>query len=404
MTLSGKHILVGVTGSIAAYKSALLVRELVKAGAEVRVVMTPAACEFITPLTLATLSQGDVALEMFPADRSKGTWHIHLALWADVMIVAPASANTIAKLAHGFADNALTSLALALRCPLIIAPAMDTDMYVHTATQQNLDLLRQRGIDIIAPDEGELASGLSGPGRLPDIHVLLQAIERRLAVNADLQGKTVLVTAGPTFEAIDPVRFIGNRSSGKMGFAVAEAAARRGARVILVSGPVHLPTPSSVQRIDVESATAMYDVVMEKAHEADICVLAAAVSDFAPSEVADEKIKKTADSSGELTLRLERTPDILKTLGEQGGRALVGFALETEKERENALRKLREKKADLIVLNNPRVEGAAFGGDSNVATIFSKRGEELALPKMSKAALADVILDSAVAVLASRNE
>ncbi len=221
MSLRGKHILVGVTGSIAAYKSALLVRELVKAGAEVRVIMTPSACEFITPLTLATLSQADVVLDMFPADRSKGTWHIHLAVWADLMIIAPASANTIAKLAHGMADNALSSLVLALRCPLIVAPAMDTDMYVHVATQENIGILRQRGVDIIDPDSGELASGLHGPGRLPETTVLMQAIERRLCRDADLSGRTVLITAGPTYEAIDPVRSIGNRSSGKMGFSVA---------------------------------------------------------------------------------------------------------------------------------------------------------------------------------------
>ncbi|MBN1446541.1 MAG: bifunctional phosphopantothenoylcysteine decarboxylase/phosphopantothenate--cysteine ligase CoaBC, partial [Bacteroidetes bacterium] len=293
MSLAGKHIIVGVTGSIAAYKSALLVRELVKAGAEVRVVMTPAACEFITPLTLATLSGSDVVLDMFPQDRSKGTWHIHLGVWADLMIVAPASANTLAKLAHGLADAALPSLALAIRCPLVVAPAMDTDMFLHTATQENLDILRRRGVEIVAPESGELASGLSGPGRLPETSVLMQTLERVLhGGEQDLRGHSVLITAGPTREAIDPVRYIGNRSSGKMGFAIADAAVRRGAAVTLITGPVSLSTPAGVTRIDVETAQEMYDAVMQRSEEQDICVLAAAVADFAPAAPAEQKIKK----------------------------------------------------------------------------------------------------------------
>ncbi len=402
MSLRGKHILVGVTGSIAAYKSALLVRELVKAGAEVRVIMTPSACEFITPLTLATLSQSDVVLDMFPADRSKGTWHIHLALWADLMIIAPASANTIAKIAHGMADNALTSLVLALRCPMIVAPAMDTDMFEHVATQENIDILRRRDVDIVEPDSGELASGLHGMGRLPETEVLLQAVLRHLRHNLDLQDRTILITAGPTREAIDPVRYIGNRSSGKMGFAVADAAARRGARVLLVSGPVQLATPRGVERIDVESATDMYDAVMSRADEADICVLSAAVADFTPSHPSDHKIKKSADNESGMTLRFERTPDILRSLGERGGAIRVGFALETANEIDNARTKLIGKNADLIVMNNPLAEGAGFGSDTNLCVLFSRDGSEDHLPLMPKRELADIILDKALALLLAR--
>jgi phosphopantothenoylcysteine decarboxylase/phosphopantothenate--cysteine ligase len=401
MSLRGKHIILGVTGSIAAYKSALLVRELVKAGAEVRVIMTPSACEFITPLTMATLSQADVVLDMFPADRSKGTWHIHLGVWADLLLVAPASANTIAKLAHGMADNALASLALAVRCPLMLAPAMDTDMYVHTATQENIAVLVRRGATIIEPESGELASGLVGPGRLPDLPVLMAAVESfftvRDARTRDLEGRRVLITAGPTHEAIDPVRYIGNRSSGKMGFAVAEAAARRGAAVTLVAGPVALPTPEGVERIDVSSAEEMHAAVMQRAGEKDICVLSAAVADFTPAQPAFEKIKKSEANADGMRIDLRRTPDILRSLGgRKGGMTLVGFALETENERANAERKLREKNADMIVLNNPRTPGAAFGSDTNVATLIFADGRAEELPLMPKSALADIILDRAL--------
>lgn len=405
MSLAGRHILLGVTGSIAAYKSAVLVRELVKAGAEVRVVMTPSACEFITPLTLATLSQSDVVLDMFPADRSKGTWHIHLALWADAMLIAPASANTIAKLAHGFADNALSSLALALRCPLVLAPAMDTDMFVHPATQDNVRILAGRGVTIVEPEAGELASGLSGPGRLPELPVLIGAVEKVLTTKRDLEGRSVLVTAGPTYEALDPVRFIGNRSSGKMGYALAAAAAERGAEVLLVSGPTVLATPAGVRRMDVESAQSMHDAVMEQAGTVDIAILAAAVADFAAEQVAETKIKKSDDNADGLTLRLRRTPDILRTLGQRSGKAgrvLVGFALETDREIENARRKLEEKGADFIVLNNPRIEGAAFGGDTNVATLLTRDGTVEELGLLDKKRLAHIILDRALALHTER--
>ncbi|PLX30716.1 MAG: bifunctional phosphopantothenoylcysteine decarboxylase/phosphopantothenate--cysteine ligase CoaBC [Ignavibacteria bacterium] len=396
MSLAGKHIIVGVTGSIAAYKSALLVRELVKAGAEVRVIMTASACEFITPLTLATLSGSDVVLDMFPQDRSKGTWHIHLGVWADLMVIAPASANTIAKLAHGFADNALSSLALAVRCPLVVAPAMDTDMYLHVATQDNIEILRKRGASIVEPESGELASGLTGPGRLPDTPVLMQAIETCAGVSGDLSGRRVLVTAGPTHEAIDPVRYIGNHSSGKMGFAVASAAARRGAEVTLVSGPTVLAAPQGVKRVDVESARQMYDAVMAVEAQMDICVLAAAVADFTLPAPAESKIKKENLGRENMTLELQRTPDILAQLGKQKHGVLVGFALETDNMMENALRKLRGKNADIIVLNNPREEGAGFGTDTNIATIIHADESSEALSLMTKEQLADVILDHAV--------
>ncbi|MFZ1730080.1 MAG: bifunctional phosphopantothenoylcysteine decarboxylase/phosphopantothenate--cysteine ligase CoaBC [Bacteroidota bacterium] len=401
MSLRGKHIIVGVTGSIAAYKSALLVRELVKAGAEVRVIMTHAACEFVTPLTLATLSQADVVLDMFPEDRAKGTWHIHLGVWADLMIVAPASANTIAKLAHGMADNALTAMALAVRCPMMLAPAMDTDMYVHVATQENISILRHRGAHIIEPESGELASGLVGPGRLPDMPVLMEAIRGHFeAVAGDLEGIPLLVTAGPTLEAIDPVRYIGNHSSGKMGFAIAEAAARRGAAVTLVAGPVQLPTPPGVERIDVVGAEEMYSAVMQRADDQRISILCAAVADFTPANPSGSKIKKDEGNADGMQLNLKRTPDILRSLGERkGSMLLVGFALETDNERANAERKLREKSADMIVLNNPRIEGAGFGGETNIATLIFADGTAEELSLMPKSDLADIILDRVLGMM-----
>jgi phosphopantothenoylcysteine decarboxylase/phosphopantothenate--cysteine ligase len=343
-----------------------------------------------------------VVLDMFPADRAKGTWHIHLGLWADLMLIAPASANTIAKLAHGFADNALASLALAIRCPLVVAPAMDTDMYVHTATRQNIEILRGRGVGIIEPESGELASGLVGPGRLPDTAVLVDAVRKHLPSDAgDLAGHSVLVTAGPTREAIDPVRYIGNRSSGKMGFAVAEAAARRGADVTLVAGPVSLPTPEGVHRVDVESAREMHDAVMQHRSGKHISILAAAVADYTVEHPAEQKIKKDTSTAEGMALELVRTADILATLGKDRADdgVLVGFALETEHEIENATRKLRAKHADMIVLNNPRNEGAAFGGDTNIATVIfaDESVEEIGL--LPKRQLADVILDRALGIL-----
>jgi phosphopantothenoylcysteine decarboxylase / phosphopantothenate---cysteine ligase len=402
---AGKQILLGVTGGIAAYKIPLLVRELVKSGAEVQVVMTPAAKEFITPLTLAVLSRREVVVEMFPpaAEQATAEWtrHIELALWADVMMVAPASANTIAKLAHGLADNFLTTLVLALRCPLVIAPTMDVDMYLHEATQENIGVLRERGRFIVKPEEGELASGLSGPGRLPEVDVLLQNLAAVLRnAQRDLQGKRVLVTAGPTQEPIDPVRYVGNRSSGKMGFAVAQAAAQRGADVTLISGPVERETPRNVRRVDVRTAVEMRDAVLREFERSDVLVMAAAVADFAPVEAAASKIKRDAIRGETFTLELKRNPDILKTAGaNKGGRLVVGFALETDAEMENARRKLEAKNLDLIIMNNPTLDGSGFGSDTNIVVLLAPGGRVEHLPRMPKIEVAHAILDRLASML-----
>ena len=405
---SGRHIIVGVTGGIAAYKSAFLVRELVRAGAEVQVAMTDAATRFISPLTMGTLSRREVVLEILPSGdhMPAGSWthHIQLGRWADGMVVAPATANTIAKIAIGMADNAVTTLVLALRCPLVVAPAMDLDMWSHPATQRNIESLQARGVMIVEPESGELASGLSGPGRLAEPEVILSALERVLAPGhgQDLVGTQVLVTAGPTHEPIDPVRFLGNRSSGKMGFALAAAAARRGADVTLVAGPVTLPTPPHVRRIDVTTAGDMSAAVMSAFPTANLVVMAAAVADFAPAEPSAKKLKRDT-LPGEPSLHLRRNPDILRALGEQRNRqVLVGFALETDEGVPNALRKLKEKHLDMIVLNNPLDEGAGFGADTNVVTLLPTDGKPEPLPKMSKAAVADAILDRVVPLIQSR--
>jgi phosphopantothenoylcysteine decarboxylase/phosphopantothenate--cysteine ligase len=396
--IQGKHILLGVTGGIAAYKCAFLVRELVKAGAEVQVVMTPAATEFITPLTLSVLSRREVIVEMFPASpetpTAQWTTHIELGLWADVMLVAPASANTIAKIAHGLADNFLTTLVLALRCPLILAPAMDMDMFLHQATQRNIAQLREQGCWIIEPVSGELASGLSGPGRLPEVDVLVEHLEGVLGMaSRDLSGRNVLVTAGPTQEPIDPVRYIGNRSSGKMGFALAAAAAQRGAEVTLVAGPVSLATPRNVRRIDVGTAREMEEAVLEHFPRVDLLLMAAAVADFAPVAASGEKIKREQTGSAGWTLELRQNPDILKSAGERKSRqVVVGFALETENGEEHARRKLQAKHCDLIVLNSATEAGAGFGTDTNIVTLLGADGSVERLPMLPKIDVAHRIL------------
>ncbi|MAT39068.1 MAG: bifunctional phosphopantothenoylcysteine decarboxylase/phosphopantothenate--cysteine ligase CoaBC [Ectothiorhodospiraceae bacterium] len=402
--LQGKHIIVGVTGSIAAYKAAILVRELVKAGAEVRVAMTDSACEFITPMTLGTLSQNAVIKDMFPPESGAGTWHIDTGLWADAMIVAPASANTIAKLAYGFADNALCSLALALRCPLLVAPVMDTDMLVHPATQRNIDVLRERGVKIIDPEEGELASGLTGPGRLPEIPVIMEVIRSSIPREVkDLSGKNVLVTAGPTHEKLDPVRYIGNFSSGKMGFAIAEAAAARGANVTLIAGPVHLDTPIGVKRIDIESAEQMFECVRTEMKTQDVIVMSAAVADFRPAKELPGKLKKGSIREDEYKLELVKNPDILEYLGKnKGERTLVGFALETDDPVDNAAEKIVKKNTDMIVLNNPLQDGAGFAVDTNIVTFLYPDGRKQELDKMRKRELAEKILDAAQEIASSR--
>jgi len=397
--VKGKHILLGVSGGIAAYKTALLVRELVKAGAEVQIIMTRSATQFITPLTLSTLSQRPVIIEMFPPSPEKPTdqWtkHIDLAIWADVMLIAPASANTLAKISHGLADNFLTTLVLALRCPLMVAPSMDVDMYQNEQTQRNIETLKEQGCHVIDPDRGALASGLEGPGRLPEPATLFAAIDDLLGrVRQDLRGKKVLVTAGPTQEPIDPVRYIGNHSSGKMGFAVANAAAQRGAEVTLISGPVVKRTPRNTRRVDVQTAREMEREVGNAFPGTDVLIMAAAVADFSPVQASDTKIKRGAPQSGTLSLALKPTTDILREAGERKShQVLVGFALETENEVANAKEKLASKHLDIIVLNNPREEGAGFGTDTNVVTIITAGGSVECLPKLSKFDVANEILN-----------
>ncbi len=367
-------------------------------GAEVQVVMTPAAVEFITPLTLSVLSRREVVVEMFPSSPDTPTmqWtrHVELGLWADVMLVAPASANTIAKIAYGLADNFLTTLVLALRCPLVVAPTMDVDMYRNENTQHNIARLREQGCEIVDPESGELASGLSGPGRLPETEVLLERLGRVIQKSGkDLQGRRVLVTAGPTHEPIDPVRFIGNRSSGKMGFALAAAAAQRGAEVTLISGPVALATPRNVRRIDVQTAVEMEAAVMAEFPSTDCLVMAAAVADFAPVAPSGRKLKRDQIPGDNFTLQLRRSPDILKAAGaKKTNQIVVGFALETEDGVNNASAKLAAKRADAIVLNSATEEGAGIGSDTNIVTIITAGGKAEELPRLPKIDVAHAIL------------
>ena len=397
LPLQGRKLLLGVTGSIAAYKSAELVRQLKKGGAEVQVIMTTGATRFIPELTLSTLSGKKALLEIFP-EKAEGTWtqHIELGLWADLFVVAPATAQTIAKLAHGHCDNMLTAVALAARCPMLVCPAMDHDMYVHPATQKNLEILQAYNYEIMPPEHGELASGLIGTGRLPDPVKIVEQISKSIRDNStsskqNWAGKTVLVTAGPTRESIDPVRFLSNHSTGTMGFKLAAAAQQRGAQVTLVCGPTRLATPPDVQRIDVVSAADMADAVDQQA-DADIVIMAAAVADYTPAQKADGKIKK---SDGDLSLSFKRTKDILAGLGTQkkSGQLLIGFALETNNLRENALRKLKKKNLDWIVLNSPNNAGEGFGTSTNKVTLFGANGTEKPLPLMSKQQVAEAILD-----------
>jgi phosphopantothenoylcysteine decarboxylase/phosphopantothenate--cysteine ligase len=403
--LRKKHILLGITGGIAAYKMPLLVRELRKAGAEVRVVMTEAATEFVTPLTLSTLSGADVVVGTFPKMAGNiqkgGTWHIHLAEWADLMLIAPATANVLAKLAHGASDDAVSTLALAFTRSVMVSPAMDTDMWNHPATQRNVALLKELGYAVLPPEEGELASGLIGPGRLPELHRILEAVDAELEKSRrDLTGKRILVTAGPTYEAIDPVRFIGNRSSGKMGYAIARAAAERGAAVTLISGPVALQTPRHVERVDVESAEEMHRAVMKRRAKADVIVMSAAVADFTPERPSASKVKKERLAGPSFSLSLRKTKDILAELTrEKSGAVIVGFALETDRALANAKKKLKEKRPDLLVLNDATKDGAGFNTDTNIVTLLSRRGAVDRLPKMTKADVAHKILDRVLRLL-----
>lgn len=389
--LQGKKILLGVTGSIAAYKAAILTRLLVKEGAEVKAVMTAASKDFITPLTLSTLSKNPV-LSDFIKDES-GQWnnHVELGLWADAMVIAPASANTLAKMANGICDNILQAVYLSARCPVFLAPAMDLDMLKHPSTQTNLKKLDGYGNHIIDPAYGELASGLVGNGRMAEPEDIVKYLEGFFFEGEKLKGKTALVTAGPTHEAIDPVRFIGNHSTGKMGFAIAEHLARQGATVNLVTGPTsqHTSNPN-IRVIHVVSAEEMYKNCTELFPQTDIAVLAAAVADYKPAKAADQKIKKKDDT---LTLELIKTHDIAASLGKlkHNGQITVGFALETEQEQTNAMKKLESKNFDLIVLNSLNDNGAGFGYDTNKITILDKKGAQSFELKDKKAVARDIV-------------
>ena len=389
--LAGRRILLGITGSIAAYKAAVLCRLLKTAGAEVRVVMTPLAKQFITPLTMATLSKNPILVEFFNPENGAWNSHVSLGEWADCYLIAPATANTLAKMATGIADNLLLTTYLSARCPVVVAPAMDLDMYAHAATQQNLRTLAERGVRIVEPAEGELASGLTGKGRMAEPDAITAFVGELLTEKKKtLCGKRLIVTAGATIEAIDPVRFISNHSSGKMGYAIAGELAARGAAVTLVSGRTALATPPGVERVDVLSADEMYDAAVRAFDEADGAVMCAAVADYTPAEVSATKLKK---GDGELFIRLRRTRDIAAELGaRKGGRLLVGFALETHDEEAHAESKLERKKFDFIVLNSLRDAGAGFRGDTNKVTFIDRAGHE-ELPLLSKREVAARIAD-----------
>ena len=396
--LQGKNILLGVTGSIAAYKAANIVREFVKQGANVKIVMTPIAKEFITPLTLATLAKEPILVDFF--DPTNGNWnsHVKLGLWADAYLIAPATANTIGKMANGIADNLLLTSYFSARCPVFITPAMDLDMCAHPATKRNLDTLLSYGNHIIEPATGELASGLEGKGRMEEPENIVKYISDFFDKKESLAGKKILITAGPTYEKIDPVRFIGNYSSGKMGFALAEECAQRGAKVILVSGPVELKTVhSGINRINIESAQEMYDAVHEQFSDVDTAILCAAVADFSPVKKSDVKIKREKDN---LLLQLEPTKDIAGSLGKiKTTQKLVGFALETNNEEQNAVEKLKKKNLDFIVLNSLNDKNAGFKYDTNKITIIDKNNQKQTFELKSKSLVAKDIIDKLCDVL-----
>lgn len=398
--LKGKHIILGITGSIAAYKAAYIIRALVKKGAEVQVVITPAGKEFITPITLSALSSKPVISEFF--SNRDGSWnsHVDLGLWADAMLVAPATASTIGKMANGIADNMLITTYLSCKAPVFVAPAMDLDMFAHPSTQQNLDRLRSFGNHIIEPAEGELASHLVGKGRMEEPDKIITVLEAFFASQTVLEKKKIVITAGPTYEKIDPVRFIGNYSSGKMGFALAEACAAQGAEVTLIAGPVSLATlHPNIRRIDVESADEMYEAAMAAYPQADAGILCAAVADYRPEVQADEKIKR--ESKGDITLHLVPNKDIAASLGaiKREGQVLVGFALETNNEATNAESKLKRKNLDFIVLNSLRDAGAGFRCDTNKISIIDNKGESTGYPLKSKQGVAADIVNKLATLL-----
>ena len=391
--LNGKHIILGITGSIAAYKAAMLCRLLVKEGAEVRVVMTPLAKQFITPLTMATLSKHPILVEFFNPENGEWNSHVSLGEWADMLLIAPATANTLAKMVTGVADNLLLTTYLSARSKVAVAPAMDLDMYAHITTQQNLSTLAERGVAIIEPQAGELASGLVGKGRMAEPEDIVEQVKAIFAENVkkkSLEGKRYIVTAGATIEAIDPVRYITNHSTGKMGYAIAEELALRGAEVSLISGRTTLPTPKGVKRIDVLSAEDMYNAAVKEWKNSDGGVMCAAVADYTPVTVAERKLKKSDD---DMRIELKRTKDIAKELGaSKGNRVLVGFTLETDNEEANAEGKLQRKNFDFVVLNSLQDAGAGFRGDTNKVTLIDRNGSE-EHPLMSKRNVAKVIVD-----------
>ena len=399
--LKGKKIVLGITGSIAAYKSCLIIRQLVRQGAEVQVVITPSGKEFITPITLSALTQKPVISDFF--SQRDGTWHSHvdLGLWADAMLIAPCTAATLGKMCHGIADNMLVTTYLSMKAPVFIAPAMDLDMYKHTSTQENIDTLKRRGNHIIEAGSGFLASGLEGKGRMEEPEAIVAFLEQYFDNNnvatQDLEGKNVLITAGPTYEKIDPVRFIGNYSSGKMGFALAEECFKRGANVTLVAGPVHITCSEGINRIDVESCEQMYEACQQAFPAANAAILCAAVADFKPLSFSDTKIKREKDN---LHIDLQPTHDIAATLGQQktSQQRIVAFALETNNEETNASAKLVKKNADFIVLNSTRNAGTTFQTDDNQITIISKGGKK-EYEKKRKHLVARDIIDELVSIL-----
>ncbi|MDE6019141.1 MAG: bifunctional phosphopantothenoylcysteine decarboxylase/phosphopantothenate--cysteine ligase CoaBC [Muribaculaceae bacterium] len=392
-TLKGKHIVLGISGGIAAYKSAFLLRLFIKAGAEVQVVITPNGKEFITPATLAALSGKPVVSEFFAANT--GEWHSHvdLGLWSDLMVIAPATASTIGKMANGIADNMLITTYLSAKSRVMVAPAMDLDMWAHPSTQRNIATLESYGVEIIMPASGELASHLVGKGRMEEPEIILKRVEEHFSRRESMKGKKILVTAGPTYENIDPVRFIGNYSSGKMGFSIAEEAAARGAEVTLVAGPVSLETKNPrITRIDVRSARQMLEAAVDAFKECDAAILSAAVADYAPESCSDTKLKR--ENTNGLTIKLVKNPDIAATLGERkGNKILVGFALETDHEHDNAMKKMKNKNLDMIVLNSLQNPLAGFNKDTNQVTVIKACGTEKAYSAKSKRDVARDILD-----------
>lgn len=389
--IKGKKILLGISGSIAAYKAATIVRLLVKAGAEVKVVMTPAATSFISPLTLSTLSKNEVLSEISSDD----SWsnHVMLGRWADLMLIAPLSCNTLSKMANGACDNLLTAVYLSAVCPVMVAPAMDEDMWHHPSTKRNIQTIQSYGNTVIPVEHGELASGLTGDGRMAEPESIVQTLNGFFLTGSKWKGKHVMITAGPTYEAIDPVRFIGNHSSGKMGIAIAQECLKRGATVSLVCGPVTEQVPSGLKLYRVQSASEMYDTCLQIFPTADVAIMSAAVADYTVAEPAHQKIKKQESA---LVVELVKTKDILKSLGDvkKENQYLVGFALETENEKSNALKKLESKNADLIVLNSLRDAGAGFGHNSNKITIFDRQGHEFGFDLKSKADVARDIVNT----------